>query len=441
MICRKCGKKLDDNARFCIYCGAGVEPSAPEAPQQAQETIVVRSTTPKPKEPAKRKGGLKKVIAAIVAAAVVLAVGAAALGVYFSPASKMNRAIAADDFEEALSLYRGKLSGKELSDQSVAKLVEAAMRAAEDYEADEIDYYEATDRLDLIGQFRDAELDDAVYAAWEAVETKWQLDDWLNTAQGALDSREYTSAIRTFEAVLEMDADNEAASEGLQKAKDGQRQSILSEAQSSQAKGDFKTAATVLENALADTLPGDADLQAALDQLDAAETAYTIEQAYAATEAGEWDEALEMLETYQEKKGLSDELKRAYEDIEKKRPITLLNLTMVSSDWVEILDKVLKDRWGNVYDRGVRYKASYHASGYYALEKKYTKFTGTVFPSTDTSNRANMSVSIYKDDQLAFYQDNITVNTAPISFEIDVSGATTMKIMTDADWTDAYIDF
>lgn len=440
MICKKCGKKLDDSAKFCVDCGIKVKTSVRK--WTAQNTAGLQDTASEATGIRGEKEKMKKQIVAFVAAAVLLGGGVVTMGVYFSPTSAMNRAIAADDFEEALSLYHDKLSGKALSDRNVAKLVEATMRAADDYEEDKISYETASARLNLLSQFGE-DVYSAINDAWKRVNGKLELENQLDYAAEALGDQKYTAAISAYEAVLALDSENAAAQEGLQTAKDELRQSVLTETQNYQEKGDFKTAAAVLENALSNTLPDDADLQEAFDRLDAAETTYTIEKAYAATEAGEWEEALEMIETCQEEKGQNHALKQAYEDIEKKRPITLVNLTMVSSDHVEIIEKVIKDRWGKVYDRGVRYNVNQQAYGYYALEKKYTKFSGVVFPSEQMGNEEVASVSIYKDDQLAFHRDDITVNTPPISFELDINGATTLKIVTDYqkwDW-DGYLDF
>lgn len=445
MICRKCGKELEEKAKFCVYCGAGLESPPPGLQRAERETPP--GSADRAGRAAQRTDGkrvnLKKLFAAITVAAVLIAGGAVALGVYFSPVAEMNRAIDAGDFEKALSVKCDRLSDKELTDKTVGKLADAAESVAEDYAAGAIHYDEACSRLDQIEQFWCEGVDDALDDAWQAVNAKWELENMLDNAEAALNSREYTSAISYYEKALGLDSGSAAAQEGLQRAKDGLRQSALDEAQKYQAKGDFDAAEGVLKAVLADPLSGDPDLQAALESLNDAEAGYTIQEAYAATEAGEWDEALEMLEAYQQEKGTSRELTEAYADIDRKRPITLCNLTMVSSKYVKIRDEVVKDRWGNIYAGTVRYDASYDAYGYYSLEKNFERFSGTLFTSTEASNGKDMSVAIYKDDELVYFQDGITENTPPISFEIDVTNAVTLKIVSDnkGTYSCGYIEF
>lgn len=73
MFCTKCGKKIQDDAKFCPYCGATVEPvvdlSQQHSPERRQ-TSVARHTVPTPSAPPKksRKGfwGALVVILAII---------------------------------------------------------------------------------------------------------------------------------------------------------------------------------------------------------------------------------------------------------------------------------------------------------------------------------------------------------------------------------------
>lgn len=95
-----------------------------------------------------------------------------------------------------------------------------------------------------------------------------------------------------------------------------------------------------------------------------------------------------------------------------------------------MIKDAITDRWGNVYDGAVKFESNNDAFGLYNLNGQYTRLTGTVFVSKDSSNGANVSFSVYLDEKLVQHVENITVETAPIALDIDVTGATTLRITT-----------
>ena len=110
-------------------------------------------------------------------------------------------------------------------------------------------------------------------------------------------------------------------------------------------------------------------------------------------------------------------------------PICALQAAMEGFE-VTTMEEAVKDRWDNLYDGAVKLTANLDGYGYYSLEKKYTKFTGVIFVSSDSRNGVDMSVTIYKDNEIVYHLDNITENTPPASFEVDLTDASTLKIVT-----------
>ena len=147
--------------------------------------------------------------------------------------------------------------------------------------------------------------------------------------------------------------------------------------------------------------------------------------------AAQMDRALELLDEYQERYPADKSPQEVREDILRKIPITLKNLTMVSSKSIEILTAVVNDRWGNIYDGAVRYDASGDAYSLNNLDKRYVTFTGTVFVPTSASNGKNMSFAVYLDEELVYIYGQHYRRNCPLAFEINVTGATTMRIVTD----------
>lgn len=70
MFCTKCGKKIQDDAKFCPYCGATVEPIADLSQQQVHErrqTTIIRPASPPPAPPKKSKKGFWGALVVILA--------------------------------------------------------------------------------------------------------------------------------------------------------------------------------------------------------------------------------------------------------------------------------------------------------------------------------------------------------------------------------------
>lgn len=404
MICSNCGKEIAAGSKFCTYCGTPVRNSQdgnpadkgpqpheaefrptdgaarPSSPPPPPPTFVDLTEEP-PAPPKKKKGLQKRWVVLILVLAVVAAAAVVGYQFYTSPSAEFTRAVEGGDLSGAYAIYEREMAGEGLSEEMVQMLVNAATQAQEEYMAGTISYEEVSDRLSTLANFPESAVQDAVNAAQTAISNKRQIDTLLQTAAENVAAGNYEEAIQNYQAALDLDASSEAAKQGLEEATSTYEQSV-------------------------------------------------IDDAYAATEIGEWDSALEIIDTYQSTYGQNEAMAEAYADIEKKRPVTLKNLTMVSSEGLEVIEEVEKDRWDNIYDGAVSFDASNDAYGYYSLGKKYTKFSGVVFVSPEATNEKDMSVTIYKDEEIVYHLDSITEDTPPASFEVDITDASTLRIVT-----------
>lgn len=399
MICSRCGKEVPANSKFCVYCGAPVESTQSSTPPTPPDEAYVppafagaeEAQAPVPKKKRKsRKGWLALVIVLVV----VAAAGVVGFQLYTSPSAEFTRSVKAGDLDRAYELYEQELRNKGLSETQIQLLVDAAVQTQEAYMSDEISYDEASNRLEILSGFSDGAVAEAVAAAQTTIANKHQIEALLQAAEDSAASGDYLTAMSNYQAVLDLDPSSEAAKKGLESAESAHQQSAVDEA--NQAK-----------------------------------------------DAGDWDTALEILDTYQATYGENEKIAAAYDEIEKQRPITLKNLTMVSSENLKVMEEVVKDRWDNIYDGAVRFDASNDAYGYYSLGKKYTKFSGVIFISPEASNEKNMSVTIYKDDKIVYHLDRITEDAPPASFEIDVTDASTLRIVTanEGSYSNGYLLF
>lgn len=177
-----------------------------------------------------------------------------------------------------------------------------------------------------------------------------------------------------------------------------------------------------------------ADVLEAADEINTMYEQYLSDEVMTLADGGNWDGALEKLDEYQTLFPSSQILSATRDEIESTMPITLENLTLVSGNEIKIYEEAVKDRWGNLYDGAVRYGASSKDSygiGLYNLNKNFTRFTGVAFvgQNDDNNTKDEVSLSIYLDEKLVYFADEITTETAPMALDIDVTNATTMRIV------------
>lgn len=417
MICPKCGSQLDADNKFCGKCGATIQKEPVSYP--LSEGIPKQGSLLK-----KRKMIILTAAALLVIIAIIVIVS-----VYVQPSAQINRAISSGDIASAYVLYTAKCSGEPLEDSTLEALVQYAEDVVSRYENGEIPYGEAVEQLDALTSFAilSQELSSLQSSLLQEMSEKNSVA--VNIADGhtASQSGDYLNAIQCYQRALNLDAESEEAQQGLSEAVDQYRNEVLAQVEEYSAFGDFSAAESALTIAL-DYLPEDEVLTEQLNGLDDLKIQTIVHEAYAAADGGDWDGAIGILQEAQTVYTSSQEINEAYEDILEEMPITLENITIVSSDEIEIYNEVVKDRWGNIYDDGVRIEGSTDGYILVALNQNFTKFTGTAFVVDSASIGKNMWFSVYLDEKLVYYTDGITEESQPISLEIDITGATTMRI-------------
>lgn len=378
----------------------------------------------------------KKIIILAGAGVIVLSAAAVAFRIYNQPELRMIRALNSGDTEKANDIYIEELFGTPLSKEVLQSLKECAENLAADYESGQLEYEVVMDEIENLAGFTLIAPEFGDY--YGEIAAKIQLSSQSKEALAAADQyfldQEYLSALEEYKEAKEVNPDSKEAEEGIAKSESAYRQGAIALADQQIAQQDYEAAERTLNNALGN-LPDDSVLEEKLEGLDQAEIQNVLDEAYSAADSGNWSYALDILEEGQNHYGLHSEFQQAYDEIQQKMPITMLNLSMISHDYSEQYRTAIKDRWGNIYDGGVGIKSTYDGYCLYLLEGKYTKFTGTVFIPVDAPSGKSAWFSVYLDEQLAYYQDNITEETPPITFEVDVSGHETMRIVASSDDT------
>lgn len=441
MFCTNCGKEIERDTMVCRNCGVVIEADVTqhEAEQYTPPRTEIKNQLAEIKKQLTLKKPGKKAIIAISVVAVAIIAVVIFLVIFNQPEARMNRAIAAGNIQEAYQIYENELYRERLSEKTLGALEDAANSAASAYEDGSISYEVATKILDDICDFifwADAPTN-IVTEAENRIESLYDYKSYLSNAEEYYSEEDYLNAKKNYEYALELNPDSEAASDGISKSEAAYRDYILSQANTYLADKDYDYAEQILNSGLA-VLQNDSALKTALDGIYDAKVKDIVDEAYSYTTGGDWDSAVELLEDAQSQYSENQSITEAYEDITERMPITLKNITVISSGYYETVKDVVKDRYGNVYDGAVKFSAcsgnDNEVYALYNLNNKFTKFTAIAFVGKDSDRVEDCSISIYLDDELVLYKDGITVDTAPINIELDVTGKNTLRIKISNRW-------
>jgi hypothetical protein len=93
------------------------------------------------------------------------------------------------------------------------------------------------------------------------------------------------------------------------------------------------------------------------------------------------------------------------------------------------------DAFGNTYCGAVCFDVTLGSSAEYDLSGRYSSFVGTLTTSDRTDSKASFDFAIVLDGKIVYYKQDFTKHSPPEQFEVDLTGAKTMQVLTDVDST------
>lgn len=272
MYCEKCGKSLEEDSKFCIYCGAVVEntnkdsderntvPMNTDVQQQAYdpgaagqqfETAPVREPKKpkKEKKPKKKisKGKLILIISVVVILAAALTVGAFFLKEQLDPANKMMDALEDGDLKAAASYYN---DVDDVSDLIIKSITECLDKIYIDFKNGDIGYEVALSKLDIVAGMNISETTEHLAKITKQIEALNGSRTAYELAQSYEDNGDYPEAIESYKDVIKDDNNYGAAMEALDAVSEKYRNKILGEAEAEAAQKDYKTAIKKIDEGL-----------------------------------------------------------------------------------------------------------------------------------------------------------------------------------------------
>lgn len=119
---------------------------------------------------------------------------------------------------------------------------------------------------------------------------------------------------------------------------------------------------------------------------------------------------------------------------------TLSDLVVIDSSYCKTSNRLFWDAFGDVHNEWSRFTCGDNGYILYNLDKKFVTFTGCIAPGENTGSNAVMNIEFFLDDKPVFSKEGITRTTKPITFDIDVSNASVLKITSSkSDGWDTYL--
>ncbi len=281
MFCTICGKEIPDNSQFCPDCGSpvqtgevkqppeasGMPPYIPEEKSWGDQLGPQAAWAPKdweapePPKKKKRSKALRIFLLVLVLTVVLGIAGGVLWGLwYYSPQSRLDRAMDAGEYEAAVAIFHEDMNS-ECTPELLQDLTQRLNEVRRAYETGEIDYAAADGLLKALEQMAPQQLAELLTQTRAYVETLNASRLAFQEAEAQFAAGDYPAAMETYLLVSELDSNYETAKNRREEAIDCYRQQTLDAAEAFAAEEDFAGAMDVLDEGLG-VLTDDADLLA-----------------------------------------------------------------------------------------------------------------------------------------------------------------------------------
>ncbi|MDI9469427.1 MAG: NPCBM/NEW2 domain-containing protein [Bacillota bacterium] len=435
-----------------------------------------------------RKHGWKKTLT-LASSAAILTTGLVGCT---NKVEKITSYFAEQNFEEALNYYKSKIKDKD-REELTAALREIILALPEQFAADEIDYELARKTLDTVEAMHLSGMSEDLLVVRAKIQTLVNSKQAWLTAEQAFADGDFLAAAASYERVDPMDPNHEAAVEQIAKSFAEYEASILAQADALATQDDYDAAISLLQEAIPNledaaalesrleeitaaaeefrlaeerravlaeaeeeasngnleealgildrykTQSGDssAELQTLYDQYAADYINATLQQVQEIMDAGEYGEALEILE-HARQVAESEQFDALLAEIEAVRPVYLSELRAEERDRFEKIERneTLKDTQGNSYSAasGNLFQLNATKGSWtsepgmveYVLNSNYSLLSGVV--AVDDESDSVKSELTIEGDGVVLYTLPLSVSTEPTTVSVDISTVNVLKI-------------
>lgn len=426
-------------------------PNPYAAPQNGQQ-IGYTSTAPTAavNNGPKSKINKKVIIIASCIAAVVI-VGIIILCVCISnannPVNKMINAINAGEYDEAETIYYANIDQLYGNKDIINAIQQKVDAVKEDYTNGTIDYDEAYDMLDDIGDLPMAYSTNLSEIKSDMYDIE-QSNTYFKKAEEYLSKKDYSNAIYYYDQVAKDSKNYKTAQSQKEKAVDGIRKNYLDKAKDYVKDGSYSSAVNQLQYGLENDYLKDDDV---LTKQISAYVDEAIKKSENMFSDKGYEAALSLIEdlksSFSEGDSNYQKLDAQYEKLEKETPVLLHEMAINNYDYFYKYQSGSKDVLGNVYDSGNVCSMSiskYNSDkGAYVevYAKDYKKVSGTLAVENGSACKARFE--IIGDGKTLYKSEELTNKSKPIVFDVNIKDVEWLTIkltyVKDSGYTDVIL--
>ncbi len=403
-----------------------------------------------------------------------------------NPLTSFKKSIESGDFVQAIAVYDKNIRGDAQKSKDVSTFIKSrAETVANDYLASTIEYDDALSRLQELENLQILSSAEIGPFLMQINEMRTSRSAYEN-AQRLISSNEFATAIVELRKVIQADGNYANAQTQLVNAVSSYKEAILTELASYDINKAYADAISKLNGALqvvpndADILnkindyhvkitaeqkarideligeanklvadsqayeqavatltnaltqyPGNASLQAAIQNVTSDHIKHIVGQADALAIEKKYEDAIAVLESGASLYPGDATLEERMAGYREYLPEYLKNLNFLSeTNGVENWDIAKNsDNLGNIYINGGLLFEYENARRTYFTNSKYSRFKGKIVLENYSKNESGISkIVVYSDGKVVYVSPGITQNVLPVKFDIDIAGCEQLSI-------------
>lgn len=293
--------------------------------------------------------------------------------------------------------------------------------------------------MDLIKNAQDTYGDNADYHDAYASYNDAYIAAIINEADALAKNGDYPGAIQTIEETISAIGENSELTAKITEYKSMKEnadiEDVLDSAKSYADDNDYKSALTVLNNAL-ESYPDNASLRTQHVSYQESYAKSAIAEADEYININDYDTAINILLEAMELLPNNSEISEKIQKTKDKRPIELRQLKSQNGSYFWWTNDAAEDVFGNVYSGNNVVRISdiwsngggaYLGSCEFYTGGNYDTFICIVVPETDSRSNSAVTFDVYADGNLK-YSTVVTQKTEPTIAKVDIKGASWIQI-------------
>ena len=358
-------------------------------------------------------------VAFIVVAALLIALSG--VGSYFiSPASAATRALNSGDVDSAQSIIQNKVEGNPVQEKLFARSVNNYYDSVVKEYVDNSDEEEVKRRLQPLTKITSTDI------GKKATDFIASIDAY-SQGKTAYDNKDYINAVKLLTNVTKDFPNYKEAQEMISSARDTYKKNLFAEVGTPETLEQCESALKLL-NEGAKAFPDDPDIDVKASEIKTTYLNRLDSEVKKCIESYDSDQAYELIAKAKELLGNTDEISELSKLIADVKPVPLYSLAVINEDATDEPYDVIKDTFGNEYQKDSAYLIEINYSsdegGYvkYNTSGGYRKLKGTIGVEENAGEKFNTTITLEDENGQPLEEFTLTRDTNPVDIDINIAG-------------------